>query len=89
MGFNCNGFGWGSGMPWGGLGFIGPILSLVFFLGLLVVLGLGTAWLVRQFSHRPIAQTAEVDPLEIVRRRLAAGEITIAEFEEIRDQLQL
>jgi len=29
-----------------------------------------------------------VDPLEIARQRLAAGEITIAEFEEIQNRLQ-
>jgi uncharacterized membrane protein len=28
------------------------------------------------------------DPLEIARRRLAAGEITTGEFEEIRDRLR-
>ena len=44
MGFCCNGFGWGGWSAWGGLGTIGLVLSLVFFVGVLVVLGVGTPW---------------------------------------------
>jgi len=88
MGFCCNGFGWGGWGAWGSLGTIGLILNVVFFVGVLAVLGLGTAWLVRQLSRRPAASGARVDPIEIARRRLAAGEITVPEFEEIRDRLQ-
>jgi uncharacterized membrane protein len=67
---------------------VGLILNVVFFAGLLALLGLGTVWLVRQMRRRSPAPAAGLDPLEIVRRRLAAGEITVAEFEEIRDRLQ-
>ena len=88
MGFCCNGFGWGGWGAWVGLGVLGLVLNVVFFVGLLAVLGLGAVWLVRQLSRRPVASDAEGDPLEIARRRLAAGEITVAEFEEIRDRLQ-
>jgi len=44
---------------------------------MLAVLGLGAAWLARQLS-----------PLEIARWRLAVGEITTAEFEEIWNRLR-
>jgi uncharacterized membrane protein len=67
---------------------VGLILSVVFFAGMLAVLGLGAVWLVRQMRHRLPAPVAGADPLEIARRRLAAGEITVAEFEEISDRLQ-
>lgn len=87
MGFCCNGFGWGSWMGWGG-GWVGLILNMVFFAGVLVVLGLGAVWLARQLRGRPLAVGGETDPLEIVRQRLAAGEITIEEFEEIHDRLR-
>ena len=83
MGFCCNGFGWGSWMGWGGL-----ILNLVFFVGMLAVLGLGTGWLVRRLGRRPLAPATGTDPLDIAQRRLAAGEITVAEFEEIQNRLQ-
>jgi uncharacterized membrane protein len=85
MGFCCDGFGWGS---WSGLGFLGPIIGLLFFVGVVAMLGLGTAWLVRQLSRQPAASDVGVDPLEIARQRLAAGKITVPEFEEIRDRLQ-
>lgn len=87
MGFCCNSFGWGGWMGWEGT-WGGLILNLVFFVGVLAVLGVGTVWLVRQLGRRPPAPAAAVDPFEIARRRLATGEITVAEFEEIRDRLQ-
>jgi uncharacterized membrane protein len=52
------------------------------------LLGLGTMWVVRQMRHRSPAPAAGLKPLEIARRRLAAGEITVAEFEEIRYRFQ-
>jgi uncharacterized membrane protein len=87
MGWCWNGFGWGS---WGSMGIIGSVLNLMFVVGVVAVLGLTIAWLVRQVNRRSTSAVAQsrVDPLEIARRRLAAGEITIAEFEEIRGQLQ-
>ena len=89
MGFCYNGFGWGGLMPWGGT-WGGLILNLVFFVGVLAVLGVGTIWMVRRLGRRPLDPVPGegTDPLEIARRRLAAGEITVAEFEEIRDRLQ-
>jgi uncharacterized membrane protein len=88
MGLCCNGFGWGGLGAWGGLGTVRLILNVVFFVGVLALLGLGTIWLVRQMRLRSPAPAAGLDPLEIARRRLAAGEITIAQFQEIRDRLQ-
>jgi putative membrane protein len=88
MGFCCNGFGWGGWGAWGSVGTVSLILNVVFFAGVLAVLGLGIVWLARQFSRRPAPSDAGGDPLEIVRRRLAAGKITVPEFEEIRDRLQ-
>jgi uncharacterized membrane protein len=69
----CHGlFGWGG---WTGLGgsWLGLILNTVLFASVLTLLGLAGVG---------------ADPLEIARRRLAAGEITIPEFEEIRDRLR-
>ncbi len=83
-GWGVWGPGWGS---WGILGILGLVLNLLLFLGLLTLLGLGIAWLVRQVGRRSVAP-AGPDPMEIARRRLAAGEITLAEFEEIRDRLR-
>jgi uncharacterized membrane protein len=87
MGWCWNGFGWGS---WANTGIVGLILNLVFVVAILAVLGLTIAWLVRQVNRRSTSTVtaSDSDPLEIARRRLASGEITIAEFEAIRDRLQ-
>ena len=42
MGGLCGGLGWAGWGAWGGMGIVGLILNLVFFVGLLAVLGLGT-----------------------------------------------
>lgn len=87
MGFCHNLFGWGGWMGMGG-GWIGMILTVALFAGVLALMGLATVWFARQFRHtKPTAGTAP-DPLEIARRRLAAGEITVSEFEEIRSRLR-
>lgn len=79
------------GMGWGVMGVVAVILGLLFFLGLLILLGLVIVQVVRQ-SRCKDAETgspiAEEDPLEMARRRLATGEITVEEFEKIRDRLE-
>ena len=72
------------------MGIIGPILNLVLFVGLLAMLGIGIIWLVRQLNRRTMSTVpaAGADPLEITRQRLASGEISVTEFDEIRGRLQ-
>lgn len=73
-----------------GGGWIGMILNVALFAGVLALLTLAAVWFARQFRRTtPTAETtSDSDPLEIARRRLAAGEITVPEFEEIRNRLQ-
>ena len=82
---------WHGGMGWGGMGVVAVVLGLLLFFGLLILLGLVIVWVVRQ-SRREGTGTgpsvAEEDPLEMARRRLATGEITVEEFEAIRDRLE-
>ena len=87
MGFCCRGFGWGGWMGWGG-GWIGLLLNLALFAGVLILLGLAAAWIARQFRRTTATTDLASDPLEIARRRLAAGEITVAEFEDIQNRLR-
>jgi uncharacterized membrane protein len=88
MGFCCNGFGWGGMGHWGGMGTTGWILGLVLTVGLLAILGLAIAWLLRQFRWQPALAAVRSDPLETARRRLAVGEITVAQFEAMRERLR-
>lgn len=87
MGFCYNGLGWGGWMGLGG-GWIGLIVNVVLFAGTLVLLGLAAVWLARQFRSTTATARMTPDPLEIARQRLAAGEITVPEFEEIRNRLR-
>jgi uncharacterized membrane protein len=87
MGFCHSLLGWGGWMGIGS-GWIGLILNVALFAGVLVLLGLAGVWFARQFRRATPAETAP-DPLEIARQRLAAGEITVPEFEDIRDRLQV
>ena len=91
--------GWGSGHGFGGvgpgrmggsgaLGIVGPFLGLLFFLGLLVLLAVGAMWLVRRLRVAPSASSsARAGALDLVRQRLASGEITADEYRGIRREL--
>lgn len=92
MGFCARGLGWGGWGHmggWGGLAWLGPLFGVTLFLGLVALLALGAFWLVRRLGQ-PAATGLQMgpEPLEIARRRLGAGEITPAEFEELRDRLR-
>ena len=84
MGFGCNGVGWGG---WGG-GMLGWIVPLLFWGVLLVGLVIGILWLVRLLRRAPSATTSTEAPLDAARRRLALGEITVGEFDEIAQRLR-
>ena len=72
-------------MMWYGLGamsFLGPLMMLLFWGGLILLV----VWAVRGFSPRsPGGQDAAVD---ILKRRLASGEITEEQYEQTRKALQ-
>lgn len=51
MGWPCNGFGWRGLGNRSGMGSIAPILTLAFFAGVLIVLGLTSVWLIRQLRY--------------------------------------
>ncbi|MBC7258435.1 MAG: SHOCT domain-containing protein [Chloroflexi bacterium] len=70
---------------WGGPVIIGLVLNALLLIGLVVLGVVGVRWAVRQFTPRGTAG----DAIEIARRRLAAGEINVEQFEEIRKRLQV
>lgn len=79
----CGGFGYGQyggiGDPWGAV--ISGVVTLLFFGGLIAL----AIWAVRSFSRRPAGDDSA---MQVLRRRLAAGEIPQEEFEKIRKALQ-
>ena len=67
---------------YGSMWFLGPLMMLVFWGGLIVL----AIWAIRSFSPR---QGSSHDAaLDVLKRRLAAGEITEAEYEQTRKALQ-
>src|SRR5512137_2644535 len=85
------GYGYGYGNMMGGYGWFGGFLMLLF--GALVIVGivLLVVWAVRASSHHPQAGASGPPPgpaghdeaVAIAKRRLASGEITAAEYDEI------
>lgn len=90
---------WGCcGGLFGGMGrwgFFGPIVSLVFTMGLIIGFVLLAIWAVRRLSYSPSGggrQTRQSgsaqNPLEILNARYARGEITRDEFQEMKADLK-
>ncbi len=67
---------WGWGMLFGGM------WMLLFWAGVILLV----VWAINRLTHHPGTGPAET-PLEIAKRRLAAGEITPEQFQEIRRHL--
>jgi len=76
--------GWGFGLPW-----IGGILMLAFWV---LVIG-GIVWVVQSLARdggRPGTGTPNSEtPLDVLKRRYAAGNITKEEFEAMKRDLDL
>lgn len=57
------------------------MLGMVLFWGLVI---LGVIWLVREYGHSPRRSGGPDDPLTVLQRRFANGEINAKEYEERR-----
>ena len=82
-------YGYGPGMMWeeggGWFHMLFGFLMMILFLGVIVVLVvLGVRWLggCRTFAVPPSASAGPRSALDILKERLAKGEIDVAEFEE-------
>lgn len=76
------------GMMHGAWMWFGTILSVIFALVFLVLLVLATVWLYRQVRDGgPRDSTPRPDPLEILERRYAKGEIDREEYRRMKDEL--
>jgi len=81
--------GWGHMGGWGAGGWMVGLFGLIVFVGVMGLLALGAVWLARRTRLQSAPMGASrAQPLETARHRLAAGEITPAEFEELREQLE-
>jgi putative membrane protein len=72
-------------MMWNGFGWmwmLGPLMMVVFWGGIIVL----AVWAVRALSGGP--GSGQDSALDILRRRLASGEITRDEYDQARKALQ-
>lgn len=93
----CDGFGrggmmdgFGRGGMMGGGGFLFPFLGFLIFAVLAVAVVLFVIWLIRRAGRTgtQVSSGGAADtPLFVAKGRLAAGEITVEEFERIRSYL--
>ena len=82
------GWGFGSGLMGGwGMGGFGP-LSMILFWGLLItgVIFL-IRWSIQTFKKQPVHSRDASDPLDIIRKRYATGEIDRDEFKRMQQAL--
>ncbi len=76
-------FGYGP-LSWPVMGLM--MLSMILFW---IAVILGIVWVVRWMADQPGRRGPEdIDPLEIIRRRYARGEISREEYERLREDLQ-
>ncbi|MDQ6883356.1 MAG: SHOCT domain-containing protein [Candidatus Dormibacteraeota bacterium] len=81
-------------MTWNGMGgmMVFGIVMMVFGLVLIVGIVLLAAWVTarlwRRSEPQPVTAARGEDPLTILQRRYAGGEITKEDFERIRRDLQ-
>ncbi len=73
--------GWGYGLM-GGFGWLWMLVPILFWVGVVFLVVWGAT---RLFSGRQ--EAVEDTPLEILRRRYAAGEITTAEYQQAKQDL--
>ena len=80
---DCNGMMQGGMM--GGMMTLWGLIGFVLLVGLAAVVALGVIWLMRRSGGvSPATET----PLEVLKRRLAQGEVTPEQFNAMKRQLQ-
>ncbi len=71
----------------GGIGWIGMILSIIFFIAIIVGVILLVVWIVKRMTHSPIEPKSDMKALEVLKERYAKGEINKEQYEEIKKDL--
>ena len=71
-------YGYGDGWMW----VLGTVMMVLFWGGIVVL----AVWALRSFSGGP--RGGQEGPVDILKRRLASGEITEAEYEQSRKAVQ-
>lgn len=82
--FAC-GEGWGSMMDFGYFGFGGMFMGMVF---IVILVAVAVYWLVRETRAKKEGQAPGENPLDILKKRYAKGEMTKEEFERVKKDLE-
>lgn len=83
---------WGNGSFSSPFGWIMMIIGMLFWIAFLALLVVGVIYLIRYLGTMgggpPRAKMGE-DPLDVAKRRYAAGEITKEQYEELKRNLTI
>ena len=71
----------------GGIGWIGIILSFIFFILIIIGIILLIVWLVKRATHSGIEGKTGSKALDILKKRYTSGEITKDQYESIKKDL--
>ncbi len=80
----CQTGNWGIFGNWGGWGWLGLILTLIFWAGLIISAIFLTLWVIRRLRSSPLVITNGSQPTsakEILQVRFARGELTREQYE--------
>ncbi|MCL4545009.1 MAG: SHOCT domain-containing protein [Chloroflexi bacterium] len=80
--------GFGSGYGMMGWGWLVMVIGFLAMVAVIVAVVLVVVWLVRALTGSPSTGMERETPMEILRRRLAAGEISHDEHERMRQTLE-
>ncbi|GEM_PF-3275497 len=80
--------GYGSGFGMMGGGWLAMLLGFLVMLAVIAAVVVGVIWLVRSFGGTDGHGAGQETSAEILRRRLAAGEISHDEYEQVKQTLE-
>ncbi len=80
--------GFGSGYGMMGWGWLAMVIAFLVMLAVIAAVIVGVVWLVRALGGSTRPSTERETPMEILRRRMAAGEISNDEYERMKQMLE-
>lgn len=72
---------------YGGMGWIGLVLGIIFLIVIIVGIILLIVWIVKRTTNSAIEPKTDIKALEVLKERYAKGEISKEQYEDIKKDL--